>query len=326
MKRVIVVLLMMCGVLYSCEEIISVPDISDENVDVIAPVNGALLTSREVTFSWNEIEFVEQYQIQIATPNFNEAVEVVLDEIVGDSLEIFRNFTTTLEPGVYEWRIRGLNSNFFTGYTTQNLSVAVNGEEDQEEPIDLSNIPLILTAPSDNITIEDTNVIFSWEDIEGVENYRFQIAFPDFENPVQIIVDEMFDSSNSQSFDLEDNTSYQWRVQGVNEISETSFTTRNITININEEFSEQSIVIIAPEDNFETDQTSVNLSWEELEEATLYRLIVTDLSDDSIFIEQSITVNEITVDLPAGSYSWAVRGENTTENTAFTEQTITIIE
>lgn len=223
--RQVVVFVIFSFLTVSCEEIISVPDISEENIEVLAPLDGATLESEEVTFSWNEIDFVDQYQIQVVTPSFINANQIVLDTILRDSLNSFRNFTTTLNPNFYEWRIRGANDNFTTPYTLQSLTL-ITGEEEIEA----------------------------------------------------------------------------------------------------EELSEQSLVIISPVDGLETLETVINLSWEDIEEATVYRILITDLSDNSIFLEQAIEENDLTVNFPVGAYAWAVRGENDSENTPYTEQTITIIQ
>lgn len=323
MKRLLIVVLSL-GIVYGCEEIVSVPDISQEVVEVLAPIDGSVLENEEVTFSWNEIEFADQYQIQVAQPTFVEASQVVLDTILGDSLQSFRNFTKTLNPNVYQWRVRGLNSNFSTDYSTQSFEVLVPVDDDEQ--VDLSTESVMLLAPFDNAVLNDTNVTFSWESVTEATSYRFQIAFPNFENPEQLVIDQSFDMAGSQSFDLEDNTSYQWRVKALNEISETAYTTRDVSINITEDLSEQTVIIVAPENAFETQETSVVLSWESLEEAALYRVVITDLSNNTIFLEETTAETNLTVAFEVGEYTWAVRAENDTENTPFTEQTITIVE
>jgi hypothetical protein len=323
MKRVLIFALSI-SILYGCEEIVSVPDISQEVVEVLAPIDGSVLENEEVTFSWNEIEFVDQYQIQVAQPTFLEASQVVLDTTLGDSLQSFRNFIKILNPNVYQWRVRGLNSNFSTDYSTQSFEVLV--PVDGDEQVDLSMESVMLLAPFNNAVLNDTNVTFSWDSVSEATSYRFQIAFPNFENPEQLVIDQSFDMAGSQSFDLEDNTSYEWRVKALNETSETAYTTRDVSINATEDLSEQTVIIVAPEDAFETSETSVGLSWDSLEQATLYRVLITDLSDNTIFLEQTTTEANLTVTFEVGEYTWAVRAENDTESTPFTEQTITIIE
>ena len=218
MKKLIALLIIIAGI-YGCEDIVSVPDISEENIIVLAPADGSVLNISDVTFSWEEIEFADRYQVQVAQPTFESANQIVLDTILGDSLQSFRSFTKSLAPDMYQWRVRGINSNFQTGYTTQ------------------------------------------------------------------------------------------------------SFTVENTTANL----SDQTVVITAPEDNFETSETMVLLSWEAIDEATLYRVVIIDLSDNSTFLEQTTTETEISVNFTSGMYSWAVRAENDLQNTSFTEQTITIL-
>lgn len=407
--------------LYACEEIVSVPDISEEFVEVLAPVDGSVLTSTEVIFSWSEIDFADQYQVQIAQPSFLGANQVVLDTLVGDSLQSLRSFSKTLTPNDYEWRIRGLNSNFETFYSLLSFRIdttTINGEfidvsdqvieltapaqgvvisttsvnlnwetlpdvseyeiqiaspdfENPEQIVvdtavsqssytailedgdyqwrvrglngmsqtgyttrdfsiatvsDISTETVVLLAPSDGLALNDTSVTFSWEPLDGAMAYDFQIAYPNFDSPIAIVVNETFTTAGNQTFMLEDNTSYQWRVKALNESTATSFTTRDFSINVTEELSEQSVDIIAPENMFETQETSINLSWNIIEQATIYRVIVTNQADNSVFIEQTVADPNLTVLFEIGEYVWAVRGENASENTAYTEQMITILE
>lgn len=407
--------------LYACEEIVSVPNISEEFVEVLAPVDGSVLTSTEVIFSWSEIDFADQYQVQIAQPSFLGANQVVLDTLVGDSLQPLRSFSKTLTPNDYEWRIRGLNSNFETFYSLLSFRIdttTINGEfidvsdqvieltapaqgvvisttsvnlnwetlpdvseyeiqialpdfENPEQIVvdttvsqssytailedgdyqwrarglngmsqtrystrdfsvatvsDISTETVVLLAPSDESALNETSVTFSWEPLDEAMAYDFQIAYPNFDSPIAIVVNETFTTAGNQTFMLEDNTSYQWRVKALNESTATSFTTRDFSINVTEELSEQSVDIIAPENMFETQETSINLSWNIIEQATIYRVIVTNQANNSVFIEQTVADPNLTVLFEVGEYVWAVRGENASENTAYTEQMITILE
>lgn len=419
MKRLLIIILSLTAI-YSCEEIVSVEDISEEMIEVLAPVDDAILNTEEVTFSWAEIDFADRYHIQVAKPAFAQATQVVLDSFLGDSIQTFRNLTVTLMPGSYEWRVSGLNSNYSTDYTTQSFTIDTIVEEN---PVDISNQLVEITAPSDNVVLSSNNVNFSWENLASNTGYRIQVAIPDFQNPEQLVLDtttvntsfnielvdgpfewriqafnevfstdfttqgfsivtdsdisneivsllapsdgfvvndtnvtfswepvseatsynlqiarpgfenaeellvnESFDTSSNQSFILEDNNSYQWRVKALNETSETVYTTRAFSVNVTEELSEQEIVVVSPENGFETSETSVNFIWEALEQATIYRVVITDVSDNSVFLEESTTASTLTVEFELGQYVWAVRAENESDNTPYTEQTISIVE
>lgn len=104
--------------LFGCKDIIEVNDISQDTITIIAPTNNARLDEPNIRFSWELLDFADSYQLQIVTPDFNEALQVVEDTIV-DSSDFFK----TLEPNTYQWRVRGLNSAFQTQYKTQTFTI-----------------------------------------------------------------------------------------------------------------------------------------------------------------------------------------------------------
>lgn len=107
-----------CCILFSCDDIIEVDDISQEEVTILAPVNSAVLNDNSVIFSWEAVEFAETYTIQIATPTFSEALQ-----IVEDSTLTATNFTRQLPNADYEWRVRAENSGYTTNYTLHQFSI-----------------------------------------------------------------------------------------------------------------------------------------------------------------------------------------------------------
>ncbi|MEP0262327.1 hypothetical protein [Dokdonia sp.] len=319
MRKLIALFFVIAGI-YGCEDIVSVPDISEDIITVLAPTDGAILENTDVTFTWEEIEFSDQYQIQVAQPTFENANQVVLDTILGDSLQSFRSFTKTLPSEMYQWRVRGLNSNFQTDYTTQSFTlvdtIAMVG--------DISSEVVTTIAPSDGVTISSGAIGFSWEAVADATSYQIQIAFPNFENPVQIVNDTI--TSELSYMTMLDSNSYEWRIKAINEVSETVYATQTLFVEDDvSPLSDQTVTLLSPEDNFETTDTMIPLSWEMIEQATLYRVVITDLSDDSIFLEQTVTTTDITIDFVTGMYSWAVRAENDSQNTPFTQRMITIL-
>ena len=104
--------------LFNCEQIIEVEDISNEHIVVLSPVNNTTLTSTEVNFTWEPLDFAEQYQLQIVHPNF-EAAEVFVE----DTIITANSFIKPLVTNTYQWRVRALNFAYETQYTTQNLTI-----------------------------------------------------------------------------------------------------------------------------------------------------------------------------------------------------------
>ncbi|WP_461587606.1 fibronectin type III domain-containing protein [Winogradskyella sp.] len=93
-------------------------DISNDQVEITAPSNNSTLTITNVNFSWESIHDAEQYKLQIATPSFEEANQVVLDTTI-----IATGFIQGLSTGDYQWRVRAENSDYQTVFTTQSFSI-----------------------------------------------------------------------------------------------------------------------------------------------------------------------------------------------------------
>ncbi|WP_458628636.1 fibronectin type III domain-containing protein [Winogradskyella sp. PC D3.3] len=103
---------------FACEEILVVEDISQDTVAILAPTTDSVLAEGIISFSWSELEEAEQYRLQLATPTFENASQVLLDSLITTT-----SFSKTLEFGNYEWRIRAENSEYQTAYTIQNFTV-----------------------------------------------------------------------------------------------------------------------------------------------------------------------------------------------------------
>lgn len=118
MRRTLGVVWLLCSILYSCDDIIEVKDISNHPPVILAPDNNVVLPSGAVTFSWYEVIEAETYRLQIATPNFENAMQVVEDVAI-DTV----NYTTTLSSGDYQWRVKAINSAYESDYSTHNLTI-----------------------------------------------------------------------------------------------------------------------------------------------------------------------------------------------------------
>jgi hypothetical protein len=117
MYRKIVLLLLMLQ-FFNCEEIIAVEDISEENIIILAPSNDATLFASTINFSWQPLEYADQYQIQIATPSFEASQQIIEDTIV-----TVATYTKMLSSDNYQWRVKAINFAYETSYNTQNLTI-----------------------------------------------------------------------------------------------------------------------------------------------------------------------------------------------------------
>lgn len=93
---------------------------------------------------------------------------------------------------------------------------------------DISEETVIILAPTNNTTLTNTTVNFSWQPLAFAETYQLQVAFPDFDS-TQVIVEDTILRVTSYIKILEQG-SYQWRIKAINFAYETQYTTQNLTI------------------------------------------------------------------------------------------------
>ena len=128
MKKTIWILIIGSLGISGCEEILEVPDISNQQIQLLAPLNGTVVNDSMVSFNWEDILDAEGYVLQVATPNFENANQLVLDTIiVVDSTFTGTRFSKTLNNNLYEWRVKGFNSDFETGFSNSLFEVNTAG-------------------------------------------------------------------------------------------------------------------------------------------------------------------------------------------------------
>ena len=108
----------------SCEDILEVPDISRERVELLAPGDSVVVAQSNVRFSWTGVYEATEYHIQVATPNFENAAQIVLDSvIVIDSTFLGPHVDKSLSDSNYAWRVRAMNSDYRTDFAYSSFTV-----------------------------------------------------------------------------------------------------------------------------------------------------------------------------------------------------------
>jgi hypothetical protein len=118
MKKKIISLCIGVITLFSCEEVFYEADISKDMVEITAPTDNVEVTAGSIKLNWKAIDGANTYKIQIATPSFDNATQIVLDST---TTEI--TITKDLAEQDYQWRVKAQNSAYETAYTTYNLKV-----------------------------------------------------------------------------------------------------------------------------------------------------------------------------------------------------------
>lgn len=188
-------------------------DLTRDTIKLIAPTNGSNVITLTNTFWWEELEPAKTYRLQIAAPDFASPLTLHLDTLVSAN-----QFEFTLEPGIYEWRVRAENNSSFTPYTTHQLSI--------DSTNDLSTISLQLYQPTDNNCVNTTSQTFSWQRLYNATSYTFRIL----ENGnLKYSTTTAHDSLtvDFSSFGVQEG-GYTWQVKAENQYSSTLFTSRTI--------------------------------------------------------------------------------------------------
>lgn len=225
--------------LASCEEIIE-ENIEKENLNILAPLD-SLTVSSTVTFLWDEMDGADAYHLQIVSPNFDSLIVLLQDTLVEGN-----RFTTTLSRGTYQWRLRGENSAYASGYVTRTLFV--------DSTSDLSQQTLIVSAPPQNFNTNQTNITFSWLPFDLADDYRLEVASPDFNGTVLLDIN-LATTTISYTFDV---GTYEWRIRAQNSSSNSQYTVGTLVIDTT---APQAPTLVLPADNAVISSDTANLQW-----------------------------------------------------------------
>ncbi|MFL9843542.1 hypothetical protein [Flavobacterium rhizosphaerae] len=227
-----------------CDDIFE-EDISGDTVVMIYPQYQTVVESNIVNFQWQELDGADDYRLQVYGGN----------QIVADTLVSTAYFSVPVPPGSYQWRLRGENSAYNTNYSFP-VSFSVVASED------LTNQQVLLSSPSANIYMQNTQPTFTWNTLNNATSYNFSLINLTNGNSIITEVPDI----NDTSYTLPENIitqdgHYQWRIKALNEENETetAYATRNFYIDTTPPNQSQNV---EPENEatFETD-IEVDFEW-----------------------------------------------------------------
>lgn len=232
--------------LYSCSEIIS-EDISEEQVTSILPSQDNVITTNTVNFKWSAVDGADEYQIQVAKPNFTNPIEYTIDSLITET-----EISFALSPNNYQWRVRALNNISETVYTNP-----IDFEVD--EIIELTGQTVILNTPQNEVYVNSIQANFTWEYLSAADSYLFQLVRGDeFSNTIieQNTTTNNFYLTTTQNL-VEDR--YTWKVRAKNSFSETSFSFKKFYFD--KTLPNTPTLSNPSNNNTSTINTTVNFSW-----------------------------------------------------------------
>jgi len=187
-----------CILIYTCKPDFIEIDLSDKQVVLLSPSDNYQTSTLTQTFWWEYTEGALGYELQIVSPSFANTTQLILN-ISTDSTR----FDYTLNPGSYEWRVRAYNGSSTTAYTTYSIKIDSTGS--------VSSQVLVLISPVDNIITNQMSHTFKWDTLYNADDYRFEIASPDFNGTV---VKTEISTGDSATYTFTSEGQYEWRVRG----------------------------------------------------------------------------------------------------------------
>ena len=292
----LMLLLAIIGLLFSCDDILE-EDITNDAVIITAPVEGAVISGNTVNFSWQNLDGADTYRVQVIN---NDQTTVV------DSLVTETTYNYVINPGAYQWRVKGVNFAYETAYTFPvNFTV--------EASDDLSTQNIVLLTPSDNLYTNDPNFIFTWNGISTADSYTLDIIKNNA--GMQTVLQETGITAPNYTADpaiFDEDAEYQWKVKAVNTTSETGFSQRSIFL---DRVNPNQPNLVSPTNAEIVTSTTVNFNWTNGADTGTLQTEITntiEIASDINFttiINTSKTINN-TVQFTfasVGTYYWRVK-------------------
>jgi hypothetical protein len=241
-------------VLSSCDDIIE-PSISKSQVKLEAPADKDTSSNYTINFWWDQVNHALSYHLQIVSRTFAAPGNLVLDTMITKT-----QFSFNLSPGNYQWRIIAENGSSQTAYTAPRSLTIV--------PSSLKQQSVLLISPASNFFTNQSAVIFSWNNLYGANQYRFELDTNNFADPSTIVSNTLI-TGQQISFSFPKAQVYQWRVQAQNDTAQAQWSVVN-TITFNN-IPPAQVTLTSPA-NGQTLSQPVALQWNAVTNALKYKL------------------------------------------------------
>ncbi|MHA1673946.1 MAG: hypothetical protein ACTSYI_09990 [Promethearchaeota archaeon] len=167
------------------------------NLQLYSPNSSYLSNAINHTFSWTEVGFASNYQIEISQyPDFSDPIYTIITNTT-----VIENLTFGID-GIYYWHVRSCDkAGIWEAWT-----------ESQYFIIDTTPPDIIsLVSPSSMTNITQLESVLTWNPILDATEYQIQIShFSDFGN---LDIDETSDLASFDIWEKLINGTYFWRVR-----------------------------------------------------------------------------------------------------------------
>ncbi len=242
-KKTISIIIIVAAIFFtiSCS-VFTEENLENEPVILLAPADGVTTSLSALTFWWDPVPDASGYTLQIVSPNFENAIVLVLDTSITEN-----SFQYALNPGNYEWAVSAYNASSATAYFIHSLTV--------DTASSLNNQFVLLKNPAENGAVNNNNVSFSWYEISIATEYMLAIKSDNWsgDDAVPIVTT----SESEYEVYLEEGV-YAWGVMARDDFSSTPFTTRSVIVDVTPPDTPQ---LVTPAENDSVFTLPYTFSW-----------------------------------------------------------------
>lgn len=186
-----------------CEDIVE-DDLSTLKVLLVSPSDSIETTIVSQTFIWERLKDVISYRLEIASPSFDRAEQMLVYLELDTTI-----YKTTLFPGEFEWRVIAINGSSTSQDNKRSLTIVSTD--------DISDQIVITTNPANELITSEAKTLFAWNKLYNADSYDVKIKsvvsgnilFPNLTTP------------NDTMTKVIPEGKYEWSVRGFNETTET---------------------------------------------------------------------------------------------------------
>lgn len=292
----------------SCKDFVE-EDISDKSVQMIIPTANDTIESNVVHFKWEELEGADNYRIQLVSSSFTNLNTFILDSLISGT-----EYYYSLNPGEYEFKIRGENSAYESNYAGPYAFVV-----DSVSDLGGQTVPLI--SPADAIYSNALDLTLNWQTIFAAETYEVQVrSGNDFDNSPTIL--QTATGIYGSSYTTTGNTffnegQYSWGVRAINSSSQSNYSSRVINIDAT---NPNDVSLTSPADAFNNLDDTVVFKWSSGVDPGTVNSPLTyefELANNAGFSSPAIynpTADSLQLILSSGTHYWRVYAKDEAGN------------
>jgi hypothetical protein len=183
---------------------------------------------------------------------------------------------------------------------------------------DITDDSVTVVAPKDKSNLDGNSVQFRWDELKDADDYRIQVV----EQATQRSVLDSLVKGNNFTFGL-DPGEYSWRIRGENFAYTTAYSFPiSFTLSASDDLTNQDVFLSSPSENFYTKDSNIILTWDRIQTATSYTVVVEKTFQNNTSTEintPDLTNTDFTLNSTVLSedaiYTWKVKAVNKNNDT-----------